>query len=137
MEEIVLSPWKLWAGAIGWTLVGILFVKSLVYPFKKKFSLKIWIEENLLDVIRGVLLTLITVKLGDIVIQLLTKYLGLDFSGINEAITSAGLDPVQISLLIAIVFQMWLYKRRLKIDIKSPPPPQEDETGGENPPLGG
>lgn len=114
MEEITLNPLQLWLGAIGWTLVGILFVKALIYPFKKKFNFNTWLQENTLDVIRGVLLTLITVKLGDITIQLLTKYVGLDFSGITEGIKDAGLDPVQISLVIAIIFQLWLYKRRKK-----------------------
>ena len=117
MEKITLNPLELWLGAIGWTLVGILFVKALIYPFKKKFNIKTWMSDNLIDVIRGVLLTLIAVKLGDITIQLLTKYLGIDFSGITEGIKEAGLDPIQISLIIAIIFQLWLYKRKKKKEV--------------------
>jgi len=111
MENIELSPWGLWSGAIGWTLVGILFVKMIIYPYKKKFKLGIWLGENTVDVIRGVLLTLITVKLGDIVVQILSLT-GLNIGGVTDLIKDAGLDPVQLSLVIAMVFQFRLHKRR-------------------------
>jgi len=117
MEEITLSPWTLWSHAIGWTLIGIAFVKLLVLDksvvLKKEFDWTRYIKENILDVFTGITLTLITVKLGEVVFQILGIF-GIDVSGIANTIAEAGLDPVQISLVVAIVFQWWLYKRHLK-----------------------
>lgn len=113
MEDIILKPLD-WLSAIGWTLIGIAFVKALIFPHGVSFSLRRWVKENLIDVIRGLLLTLITLKLGLIVIDLLQTYLGVNFEGIEKGIESAGLDPIQLALVIAIVFQYWLYKRRNK-----------------------
>ena len=117
MEEITLNPLALWTQAIGWTLIGIAFVKLLVLDksviLKKEFDWVFYIKNNILDVLRGVTLTLITVKLGEVVFSLLGTF-GIDFNGVTEAIKEAGLDPVQISLVVAIAFQWWLYKRYLK-----------------------
>jgi len=117
MEEIVLNPIELWTQAIGWTLIGIAFVKLLQLDkstiLNKTFSWKYYFKNNILDVLRGITLTLITVKLGEVMFSLLGIF-GIDLSGVTEAITSAGLDPVQISLVVAIAFQWWLYKRGLK-----------------------
>lgn len=117
MEEITLSPWELWSQAIGWTLIGITFVKLLVLDksliLKKEFDIWFYIKDNILDVLRGITLTLVTIKLGEVVIQLLGIF-GIDFGGIADTIKTAGLDPVQISLVVAIIFQWWLYKRYRK-----------------------
>ena len=117
MEEITLNPLALWTQAIGWTLIGIAFVKLLVLDksviLKKEFNWVFYIKNNILDVLRGVTLTLITVKLGEVIFSLLGTF-GIDFNGVTETIREAGLDPVQISLVVAIAFQWWLYKRYLK-----------------------
>jgi len=117
MEEITLNPLELWSHAIGWTLLGIAFVKLLIIDkdiiLDKSFKWKFWIIDNAIDVLRGITLTLITVKLGEVVFSLLGT-LGIDFNGVTSAIKDAGLDPVQISLIVAIAFQWWLYKRKLK-----------------------
>jgi len=119
MEQITLSPWHLWGSAIGWTLIGIAFVKAYVYNRKNEFKLGYWLSDNLQDVIVGVLLTLISVKLGEVIFQLIAKIFGIDFSGILETIREYNLDPVQISLILAIAFQAWLEKRKNNIDAKS------------------
>ena len=117
MEEITLNPMELWTQAIGWTLIGIAFVKLLVLDksviLNKEFNWRYYITHNVLDILRGITLTLITVKLGEVIFSLLGTF-GLDFNGVTETIREAGLDPVQISLVVAIVFQWWLYKRYLK-----------------------
>lgn len=117
MEEITLNPLALWTQAIGWTLIGIAFVKLLQLNksviLEKTFSWSYYFKNNILDILRGIVLTLITVKLGEVAFSLL-GVLGVDVSGITDVITEAGMDPIQISLVVAIIFQWWLYKRRLK-----------------------
>lgn len=107
-----------WLSAIGWTLIGIAFIKSIEYNNNNKFSLSYWMKNNIIDVIRGLLLTLVTMKLGSIVVDLLEIYLGFDFNKIRGAITEAGLSPVQFSLVLAIIFQYWLLKRKKKKKIE-------------------
>lgn len=128
-----------WLSAIWWTFIGILFVKLLIYPYKKKFDLLVWVKENTLDVLRGFLLTLISVKLGDVVFQILGKYVGVDVQGIQDALHSINLDAVQSALVLAIVFQLWLYKRRKKkqgeiVQSVTPPPgnPPGDDPDDDN-----
>lgn len=111
MEQIELSPWELWGHAIGWTIIGVTFIKLLVYPRKEKFRFWFWIKDNGRDVILGVLLTLITVKLGAILFDVL-EAIGISFGPVQQVIQEAGLDPVQVSLVIAMMFQWWLFKRR-------------------------
>lgn len=113
MENIDLTTLD-WISAIGWSLIGILFQKSWIFPHgTTSFSLTRWINENLIDVIRGLLLTLVVVKLGDIVFQVLF-FVGIDLRGISEAIKEVGVDPIQLSLIVAIAAQYLLYKRKQK-----------------------
>lgn len=135
MEEVSLSPWELWGHSLGWALIGIAFVKCVVYPRQQKFKLGFWIRDNGLDVLTGLLLTLITIKLGDIIIDILSL-VGIDLSGIKDAMNEAQMDPVQFSLVIAILFQSWIWKRKKKKKLNAlggitppppPPPPKDDD----------
>jgi hypothetical protein len=112
MEEVltIKETLSLWSEALLWTLIGIVFVKTWQYDKKVKFSIKYWIQNNILDVFRGILLTFVVLKLGDITIQLL-KYMGVDFTSLNALFTEVGADPVQLSLVIAIISQYYLYKK--------------------------
>lgn len=113
MENIELSPWQLWGSAIGWTIIGVTFIKLLVYPRSEKFKPWYWLKDNGRDVLLGILLTLITVKLGAIIFDMLAA-VGVGFGPVTEVIEEAGLDPVQSALVIAMLFQWWLWKRREK-----------------------
>ena len=116
MEELILNPWELWTQAIGWSLVGVAFVKLLILDRKtildKTFSWKYWLADNGLDALLGIGLTLITVKLGEVAFQVLGIF-GINISGMVESMPD-GTDPVQISLVVAIAFQWWLYKHKIK-----------------------
>lgn len=113
INEIEVSPWELWYNAIGWALIGMAFFKGIIYDRRKKFDAGYWFRDNGLDVFVGILATLITIKLGAIVIDLL-KIIGIDLSGIKEAMNNINMDPVQSALVIQIAFQYWLYKRKVK-----------------------
>lgn len=116
-----------WFSAMGWTIIGILFYKAWIYPHGAGFNVKKWFKENIADVIRGLLFTLILVKLGDVVFQLLAVF-GIDVSVISEMIKKANLDPIQLSLIASVWIQHVLYKRRKKKML------QLRGVGGENPP---
>jgi len=112
MEDVltIKETLTLWGSAIGWTLVGIAFFKAWQYDKAVTFKPWYWMRNNILDVIRGILLTMVVLKLGDITVELL-KYLGVDFTNVNVAFSELGTDPVQLSLLISIIAQYYIYKR--------------------------
>ena len=115
-----------WFSAIGWTLIGFLFYKAWIYPHGVGFNPKKWLKENTLDLIRGLLFTLVVVKLGDVLFQLLS-WVGLDTAKIIEIIKEANLDPVQLALLASIWIQHLLYKRRKKLKLNSTVDPTKEE----------
>ena len=114
MEDL----WSLWGNAIGWTLIGITFVKLLKYPYGREFSLKIWFNENIIDVLIGIFLTLIVVKLGEGLLVIVAMAFP-QLKEITETLQKVNLDPIQLSLVIAIIVQ-WKYveKWRPKTQIK-------------------
>lgn len=139
MEQIDLSPWELWGHSIGWTLIGIALVKAFIYPYGEvKFSQ--WVTgKPLLDLIRGVLITLVVVKLGDVVIDI-ARALGLDVSAVNSIFEKIGHKPVELSLVVSMFVQYRIYMWRKKktpgnqvYNITPPPgtpplpPPDDDE----------
>lgn len=107
MEEIL---FKDWLSALGWTVLGIGFIKVLIYPHKQKFELKKWISENTKDVLSGLLLTLVALKLGLVAIVALAKVFHIDLEGFEEVLNSVNLDSSQFALIVAMVFQYRLYK---------------------------
>lgn len=125
MENIDLTTLD-WFSSMGWTVIGILFYKAWIYPHGTGFNVKKWLGENSLDVVRGLLFTLILVKLGDVIFQALGLF-GIDVSGIVKVIKNANLDPIQLSLVASIWVQHIIYKRRKKRRI------QAQGVGGENP----
>ena len=108
METIL---FKDWLSALGWALIGIAFVKVLIYPHGLKFNVWKWIDENLKDVIAGLLLTLIALKLGLVLLIIVAKWIHFDLEGIEEALNAVNLNSSQFALIVAIVFQ---YKQYLK-----------------------
>ena len=113
MENVDLTTLD-WLGAIGWTIVGILFYKAWIFPHgATKFNIWRWLDENWIDFLRGLLLTLIVVKLGDIVFQLISLT-GVDLNQVSAQLKEIGLDPIQTALVISIGAQHLLYKRKKK-----------------------
>lgn len=113
IEQIQLSPWELWSHAIWWTLIGIALVKAIYYPYGtvKFWS---WIKGRpILDVIRGILITLVVVKLGDVVIDVAEAF-GLNVSALNKVFEKIGHKPVELSLVVAMFVQYKIYMWRKK-----------------------
>lgn len=104
----------IWAAGIIWALMGIvafkLFVvvkKSYSTPgFFKSWSWKVWFNENVLDIVFGILLALIVLRLGDYAFTVANK-LGYEW-GQTE-------DFVAWMIAISAFIQWQLHKKRPKI----------------------
>lgn len=107
--EKILTPID-YAFALWWTLLGIIFIKLLIYPRKVKFNGKVWIEENTQDVLIGLVACLIIMQLGAIVLNLVTVVTGFDMSGIQTTLEKLNLNPIKLSLVLSMVIQWKLYK---------------------------
>ncbi len=116
----ILKPWfELWGSAIGWTLIGIALVKCIKYPYGVAFSLRTWINENIIDVMIGILITLIVVKLGDGLFSIIATFFP-QVKEITETLHKVDLDPIQLALVIAMVVQFkYVEKWRPRTQIKS------------------
>ena len=112
------NTWKLWLDAIGWTLIGIAFVKAVKYPYGVNFSISTWLKENIIDVVIGILLTLIVVKLGEGVLAVIALAFP-QLKEVTETLHKVNLDPIQLSLVIAILVQ-WKYVEKWRPKINKP-----------------
>lgn len=62
---------EVWIAGIFWSLLGIIAVKLYFLNSKVKFSLRFWLNDNLIDVIKGMFWAIVILRLGDYVIHLL------------------------------------------------------------------
>ena len=105
------NTFAIWAAGIIWALMGIfafkLFVvvkKSYSTPdFFKSWSWKVWLNENVLDIVFGIVLALIILRLGDYAFTIANK-LGYEW-GQTE-------DFVAWMIAISAFIQWQLHKRR-------------------------
>lgn len=101
----------IWLKAIFWTIIGIALVKSFVYPFGQ-VKFKTWIVGYpIQDIIRGILLTLVVVFLGDSVLHI-AEYLGFNTGKLQGLFDKIGVDPIRISLVVSIIVQVLIYRWR-------------------------
>ncbi|GAB4160803.1 MAG: hypothetical protein Tsb0033_17230 [Winogradskyella sp.] len=64
---------EVWAAGLLWSLGGIFAVKIYYFPSETKFSwqnFKFWLNDNLIDVIKGILWALVILRLGDYILYL-------------------------------------------------------------------
>lgn len=102
----------IWTAGILWALIGIFAFKLFVVvkkswsdpDFLKNFRWKVWFNENVLDIVFGVLLALIILRLGDYTFELANKKFGYDW-GRPE-------DFVAFMIPISAFIQWQLHKRR-------------------------
>jgi hypothetical protein len=109
MENQILKPID-FVSALGWTLIGIALVKSIIYPRGVKFNLAVWLSENLQDVIIGIIACPVIMQLGALGLNLLQYYTGIDTSGIEKLLNEAHLSSLQLALVLSIFIQWKLYK---------------------------
>lgn len=117
MENTILNPID-YVAALGWTILGIALVKAIIYPKGEKFILSKWVSENIKEVIIGVLACPILMQLGAVTLTLLQIYMGFDMSGVEQALNSAHLDSIQLTLILSIFIQWKLYTNYKKKQAK-------------------
>lgn len=100
----------IWIAGMFWSLLGILAVKIYFLNAKVKFSLKFWLNDNLIDVVKGLIWALIILRMGDYAIHLLIER--FDF---NLPETT---DFVIYMILISGAIQYRLHKNRTPISKK-------------------
>jgi|TARA_Y100000310_G_C20704425_1_gene834131 hypothetical protein len=61
---------EVWIAGMFWSLLGILAVKLYYVPSNVKFNLKFWLNDNLVDVLKGLFWALVILRLGDYVLHL-------------------------------------------------------------------
>ena len=62
---------EVWLAGVFWSLLGIIAVKLYFLNSKVKFSFKFWINDNGLDVVKGMFWAVVILRLGDYVIHLM------------------------------------------------------------------
>lgn len=100
---------EVWIAGMFWALLGIIAVK-LYYAPSKGFNIKYWLNDNLIDVLKGFLWALVILRLGDYVLKLIATK--LDFT-IPETT-----DFVIVMIVISGFIQYKLHKKRKPISKK-------------------
>jgi len=101
---------EVWIAGIWWSFLGIVAVKLYYLNPKVKFSFKFWINDNFLDVVKGLFWALIILRLGDYIIHLAQDK--LDWS-IPETT-----DFVIYMIVISGFIQYKLHKKRKPVSKK-------------------
>ncbi len=103
-----------YVAALGWAILGIAFVKAVIYPRNVKFNVSKWISENIKDVIVGILACPIIMQLGAIILSAVRYYTGVDTTAIEKMLEENHLSPMQLTLLLSMFIQWRLYKNYVK-----------------------
>jgi hypothetical protein len=95
---------NVWLAGIPWSLIAIFAVKLFFIDSKKKFNFKYWLNDNILDIVKGFVWSLIILRMGDYAITMLTDKLQLDIPETT--------DFVIYMIVISGFIQYRLHKKR-------------------------
>lgn len=95
---------EIWLAGVFWSIMGIAFIKVYFYNRKNKFSLKCWLNDNLRDVILGLIASLLILRLGDYVIHFLRDRFNFTIPETT--------DFVVYMIIISGSIQVYLHKKR-------------------------
>ena len=97
--------------ALLWTFIGIAFVKIVVFPYKERPTLKKWATDTFIDIIKGVIFTLVFTKLETFAFEILQDQFDMKIN-ILDKLKEYNLDESQLYLATAIIFQGFLASRK-------------------------
>ena len=98
----------IWLAGMIWSLIGVLLIKVYFYDRNTgKFNFKFWLNDNGRDVLLGIIISAIALRLGDYSLEFLR-----DKFGYNLGETS---DFVGAMILISAFVQYKLHKKRHKL----------------------
>lgn len=87
-----------------WTFLGIAFVKAIVFPYKDRPTIKEWMTGNFIDIIRGLIFTLVFTELEFFIFDILQDQFNMTIN-ILDKLKDYNLDESQMYLATAIIFQ--------------------------------
>lgn len=102
---------EIWGAGLFWSVLAIMLFKLLQMvlstEFKfKNFKLKYWINDNILDLIGGIVISAIILRLGDYAFHVAEK---------GGYVLGETTDFVAWMIPISFLLQYWLHKKRLSI----------------------
>lgn len=97
---------EIWIAGIIWSFIGIIAIKMWYAP-KKGFKIKFWINDNLIDIFKGLIWALVILRLGDYTLQLIEKFWDYKLPPTT--------DFVGIMIVISGIIQYFLHKNRTPI----------------------
>lgn len=98
---------EVWIAGLAWSLAGIIAVKLYFLNSKVKFSLKYWLNDNLVDVLKGMFWAMVILRMGDYVLHLAKDKL--------EWTIPETTDFVIIMIVVSGFIQYKLHKNRKPI----------------------
>ncbi|MDO6813830.1 hypothetical protein [Tenacibaculum soleae] len=98
---------EVWLAGMFWSLQGIIAIKLYYLPSKEKFNLKFWLNDNLIDVVKGLFWSLVALRLGDYLIQVLRQKMNFDLPETT--------DFVVYMIIISAVIQYKLHQNRTPV----------------------
>lgn len=97
----------IWGAGIIWSILGIALVKVWAIPRGVKLKPLFWLNDNIRDIILGLLSSLVLMRLGDWGIHLIKQNF---WENMPETT-----DIVAIMIVISGALQYWLHKKRKPI----------------------
>ena len=76
MEDVVQHTWQDWTDGLFWSMIGILAVKFLMLILKgitwQMFKFRHWLNENIFDVVLGLIISACLLRGGDALVHWIT-----------------------------------------------------------------
>lgn len=98
---------EVWGAGLVWSFIGIIAVKLWHIRKGVEFNFKFWVNDNTIDVAKGMFWALVILRLGDTAIHLAKEKFGFDFPETT--------DFVIFMLIISGLIQLRLHKNRKAI----------------------
>lgn len=101
------QPFQVWIAGFVWSFIGILTVKVYFLKNIKNFSLKIWFNDNTIDVTKGLFLSAVILRLGDVAFEIAKNSFGYNLGQTKDFVSGM--------ILISMAIQVWLHKNGQRI----------------------
>jgi hypothetical protein len=98
---------EVWIAAFFWSLIGIIGIKLWAYKKRNKFNFKFWINDNSRDILLGILLSMVILRLGDYLIYIINNNTSFKIPETE--------DFIAMMIVISAYVQYKLHKSRLPI----------------------
>jgi hypothetical protein len=98
---------EVWVAALFWSLIGIIGIKLWAYKKRNKFNFKFWLNDNVRDIIFGIILSMVILRLGDYLIYIINNNTSFKIPETE--------DFIAMMIVISAYVQYKLHKSRTPI----------------------